>query len=313
MFSLSLGNSSSNNLNYTTGRKLDGKINVLKVRATNALILVFILLIVSAGSACAVLQPIDTSSPHDNTPAYPILVESDPARENDALVAWKALAQRYDLTESAQGNLQPVTATVRTLANGSNRSTMLPKVGTEPTQSEEETRESLRRFIVDWQDLIGAQPDELSLVERTDTPDGTKVARYEQRPFRYPLRGGYGSLIIRFRADRRVLDVVSNCLPDTERLQAALSNLNPRLTPEEVVAAVKNQPATPTDQDAATRNISLSASSVVNVRQLVVYITPRGAPPQELELHLAWEIDVSNGPMNTIYLDAVSGRVIATA
>ena len=285
----------------------------MKVRASNALILVFNLLIVGAGSACAVLQPVDTSSPHDNSPTYPILVETDAARENDAQVAWKALAQRYNLPESAEGQLQPITATVRTLVTGSDRSIMLPKVGTGPTQNEEETRESLRRFIVDWKDLIGADPDQLSLVERTDSPDGTKLARYEQRPFRYPLRGGYDNLVIRFRADRRVIDVVSNCLPDTERLQTALSNLNPRLTAEEALAAVKSQPTTGADQDAATRNISLTPSSVVNVRQLVVYVTPRGDPSQELELHLAWEIDVTNGPINTIYLDAVNGRFIATA
>ena len=47
--------------------------------------------------------------------------------------------------------------------------------------NEEETRESLRRFIRDWQELIGSDPAKLSLIERTDQPDGSKLAFVSHR------------------------------------------------------------------------------------------------------------------------------------
>jgi hypothetical protein len=49
------------------------------------------------------------------------------------------------------------------------------------------------------------------------------------------------------------------------------------------------------------------------VRELVVYVL--GSDPQHTsqELHLAWEIAVTNAPFKLIYLDAVNGNLIATA
>src|SRR5882762_6718182 len=47
-------------------------------------------------------------------------------------------------------------------------SLFLPKVGAGAIMNEEETRESLRRFIRDWQELIGSDPAKLSLIERTE-------------------------------------------------------------------------------------------------------------------------------------------------
>jgi len=168
----------------------------------------------------------------------------------------------------------------------------------------------LRRFIVEWQRLIGATPQELSLVERTDETSGTKIARYEQRPFRYPLRGGFGKLEIRFGNDRRLVSLSSNCLPDSERLQAALNQVSPAMTGEEAVARVKSQPITVSSGN-GQQTVTLPDNAVLDPRQLVVYALPSPGQNSGLELHLAWEINVTNGPIKTIYFDAVSSQVIA--
>jgi hypothetical protein len=50
-----------------------------------------------------------------------------------------------------------------------------------------------------------------------------------------------------------------------------------------------------------------------SVRQLVFYVLPSKSQSDALELHLAWEIDLPNAPVRTIYLDAFDDQVIASS
>jgi hypothetical protein len=235
---------------------------------------------------------------------------SDPASLEGATLGWQQLSQKYALPQDNVADLHPLTGTINSLPANLGGSIFLPKVGSEPIQTEEETRESLRRFIMEWRSLIGAEPGQLSLVERTDESSGVKVARYEQKPFRYPLRGAFGNLVIRFQSDRRVVHMSSTCLPNTDRLQAALSALSPKVTAENAATLVKEHPISANDTAGQKRTFVLTANDAVAVRQLVAYVIP-SLDRKALELHLAWEIDVTNGPIKTIYLDAISEQVIA--
>jgi hypothetical protein len=137
----------------------------------------------------------------------------------------------------------------------------------------------------------------LSLVERTDEPSGVKVARYEQRPFRYPLRGGFGTLVIHFRSNGQLVGLSSNCIPNADRLQSALNALTPVVTAEQAADHAKTQQP---------------ASAKVEARQLVVYAEPSKSSPSGLEFRLAWEVEVTNAPASKVYLDALSDEIIAT-
>jgi len=268
----------------------------------------FIFTLTLATSSCAALQPSDANGPRSNLPPYPI-VATDTSTREAATLAWHQLAQRYGLPQESPLDLQPLTGTIHSVPANLNGSIFLPKVGAASSQTEEETRESLRRFINDWQSLIGADPHQLSLVERTDN-GSLKIARYEQRPFRYPLRGDVGSLTIRFQTDGRVLDISSTCIPDAERLQTAVTPLTPVVTAEQAATLVMQQPAAvPSDQ---SPTFTLPSSAKVNVQQLVIYANS-ATNLQTLNLHLAWEIDVANGPIKTIYLDAISRQILAVA
>lgn len=297
MFSLSLGNSSSKYLNYTT-RNSGATIMFagLKIRKFLALTLALLML-----SACAAFQPTDPNGPRSNAPQYPIGLPDVGTRLEEASLAWYQLSERYGVSGKTEANLHPYTGTLESLPANLPASIHLPKIG-DPTKppTEADTREALRRFIVEWQRLIGAEPDELSLVERIDEPTGVKVARYEQRPFRYPLRGGFGNLIIRFRGDGQIVGLSSNCIPNAERLQTALSNVTPQVTREQAVAQARNRQ-------------NLAATAVVEAQQLVVYAQPAKAPPSGLEMRLAWEINVGNGSATKVYVDAVSNEIIATS
>jgi hypothetical protein len=276
------------------------------------LILTLVLAALLLVSACAAFQPTDTNGPASNRPQYPVALSDLGTRLEEASVAWYQLSQRYGLPGKTEANLHPYTATLASLPANLPAPIYLPKVGSQTNPTEEETRESLRRFIVEWQRLIGSDPNQLSLVERIDEPSGVKIARYEQKPFRYPLRGGFGHLEIRFRSNGQLIGFSSNCIPNADRLQATLSGLPPRVTGEQAVNRIKMQTVTVTNVTGQQQGVSLPANAVVEARQLVVYVQPSKVPPSGLEIRLAWEIDVTNGPISKVYLDAVSDEIIAT-
>ena len=263
-------------------------------------------------SACAAFQPTDANGPAANRPPYPVALSDLGTRLEEASVAWYQLSQRYGLSGKTEANLQPYTATLESLPANLPAPIYLPKVGSQTNPTEEETRESLRRFIVEWQRLIGSDPNQLSLVERIDEPSGVKIARYEQRPFRYPLRGGFGKLEIRFLSNGQLVGFSSNCIPNADRLQATLNSLSPKVTSEQAVSHIKTQPFTITNA-AGPQSMSLPANAVVEARQLVVYAQPSKVPPSGLEIRLAWELDVTNSPISKVYLDAISDEIIATS
>jgi hypothetical protein len=267
-----------------------------------------VIALVTAG-ACAAFQPTDPNGPTSNAPQYPLGLSDVGTRLEEASVAWYQLSQRYGLPVKTEANLHPYTATLESLPANLPAPIYLPKVGSETNPTEEETRESLRRFIVEWQRLIGAEPNQLSLVERIDEPSGVKVARYEQRPFRYPLRGGYGTLVIRFRSNGQLVGFSSNCIPNADQIQTTLSGLTPKLTGEQAVNRIKTQPITAASGQQQT--VSLPPGAAVDARQLVVYAQPSKDPPSGLQIRLAWEIEVTNGPIKWVYLDAISDEIIA--
>ena len=271
-----------------------------------------IIALVLVSAACAAFRATDPAAPRADVRLYPVGLADPAARLEEASLAWYQISQQYGLTHRTEANLDPYTGTLQGLPPQLAASIQLPMVGTEAVQTEEQIRESLRRFIVEWQRVIGAIPEELSLVERTDEAAGTKLARYEQRPFRYPLRGGYGNLTIRFRNDRRLVALSSNCLPNADRLQTALNAVIPQVTGEEAVNKIKSQPITVSNAS-GQQTITLPDNAVLDPRQLVVYALASPGAESGLELHLAWEINVTNGPIKTIYFDAVSSQVIATA
>lgn len=280
------------------------------VASTRISIFICLAAITLVATSCAAFRPADVNGPESDLTPYPILLESDRERENNAMVAWKQMAQHFGLSDQLTPEIQPGTATLKNLPANASGAIVLPRVGVGPLESEDEFRESLRRFIAEWRTLIGAEPEQLSLVERTDLPSGEKTARYEQHPFRYPLRGDFGRLVIRFRSDRRVTAISSTCLTDVDRLQSQLADQTPKITSEEAAEHVKGQSLA--ISGGSQKDVSIPSTAVVEVRQLVAYVKEQMNSKTALEVHLAWEIDLSNAPIKTVYLDAITDEIIAT-
>ena len=52
-------------------------------------------------------------------------------------------------------------------------------------------------------------------------------------------------------------------------------------------------------------------SSDITARTMTIYILPAADRADVLELHLAWEMELSNAPVKLAYVDAISGNVLA--
>ena len=276
----------------------------LKVWPTAALLAAALVL-----AGCAALQPTNPTGPRGVGLPYPIMFTEDTQRKESISVALNRLASQSGNTGPTETRLQPVTATILDIPG--NTSLFLPRVGATPVMTEEETRESLRRFIREWQELLGSEPSKLSLVERVDQPDGTKIANYEQRPFRYPIRGNYGKLQIRFASDRRVLGLTSTCIPDAERIQTSLSAFSVRVRSREAVQQLRDKGLTYSNPQGARADLRIPAAAAITPHGLVTYVLPSKDKPDALEFHLALEMELTGAPIKTAYIDAITGETLA--
>lgn len=262
-------------------------------------------------AACAAMQPPNAGAPESGGQPYPVIFAEQSQRREASILALNRLALANVREDQTQSYLQPVTATIKSLPANLSTPLYLPKVGVKAEMNEDEIREALRRFIDDSRNLIGADPLQLSLVERTDQPNGVKIARYEQRPFRYPLRGEYGKLEIQFTADRRLQNVSSSCIPDAERLQTALAAITPRVKPEEAMQSLQKGALTYTDSGRIQQTYHLSPNNKIEVGELVTYVRASKDRPDSLEFLIAWETNISNAPFKNVYVDAVTNEIIA--
>jgi len=268
--------------------------------------------LVMGAQACALTAPPNAAGPRGNVAPYPVLLAEDIHRTEAATAAINHLTRSEVATVTAP--LQLITSTIKSLPANTSANVYLPKVGANPLMNEEETREALRRFIRDWQIPIGADPAKLSLVDRIDQPDGSKIARYEQRAFRYPIRGDYGQLEIRFAADRRVLNITSTCIPDADKIQTALAAVGVKLKPEDAVTKLLTTDVAYSAAGANKQTFHATAANQPQAQELVTFITPAfpiDSGEVSLVFQIAWQINLTNAPVKSVYVDAVTGDVVA--
>jgi len=264
-------------------------------------------------SAClAATRPASPDRPRPaDAPKFVTLSATD-ERRTAALASWKTIVGEQTAAASLTPELRPVTATITALPAGLDAQPRMPLVVISDAnkQTEEETRESLRRFIQTAAPLLGVDPKELSLVEVTEAQNGARTARYRQNAFQYPLRNGYGEVSITFTQDLRVLALSSTAVPDAERLRRSLVAVAQGLPAFDANALV-GRAVTYTDRAGAQQTRTLAQADGLNARQLVVYPMQSATDPSTIELHVAWEA-AAGGPASTlyVYVDAVTGDVL---
>ncbi len=295
----------------------------------------FILAAIAAcGAACGARDRApDAGQPGAEAPLpAPIVLTIEATREEFVRARWNALllGQGIITTEAAAPTL-PLTDVTETIAAlpPLPAPLRLPRVGAPDATGEQRAaneRESLRRFLDSAAVLLGATGDTMTLIEIVELPQGARRARYEQRPFVYPLGGGYGRIAVDYTADGRVLNLTSTALPDASAAADALRALSARLTADEARASIggKTLQVRSTDQAGAPvafeRTLSADAATLqqrVQATQLVVYPVVRAneaTDGTQLELRLAWELRVGGEPSGfRVYVDALNGDVLAAS
>lgn len=277
--------------------------------------LILISLAAALCSCAAATRPTSPDRPRAADAPKFVAIDASDDRRTAALASWRTIVGEQAASNSTAPELRPVTATVSALPARLDAPPRMPLVviSDEKTQTEEETRESLRRFIQTAAPLIGADPKELSLVEVTEAQNGARTARYRQSAFQYPLRNGYGEVSVTFTQDLRVLALSSTAIPDAERLRRALAPVAQNL-PAFDASALLNRAVTYTDRAGAQQTRTLTQADALNARQLVVYPVQSSSNPSTLELHVAWEV-AGGGPSSAlyVYVDAVTGEVLGAA
>jgi hypothetical protein len=263
-------------------------------------------------TCCATNPSPDATTPRTGESTYPsLLIDDEGERREAALAAWASFTRDQGIANAPAPELQPVTATIRSIPALTQSFLHLPRIGDSAPMSEEETREALRRFIKYAGPLLCGDPLQLSLVQRVDGADGVKEALYQQRPFRFALRGGYGELRIGFTSEGRVTRLSSTCIPEAERIRRGFVGLGQqRITADKAVASLNGHPVTYTGADGLQQTYTISEKDKVSARELVVYPIERAGEPPVLEFHVAWEIIVEGVPGITIYMDSIMGDIL---
>lgn len=251
-------------------------------------------------------------------PVYPVLLVEESARRTAALAAWAALTKEQGLENVPDPQLYPVTATIKGFPEMPG-ALYLPKIGEAPPMSEDEAREALRQFIVAEKEtlrtanlraLLGTEPQELSLVLRTNLADGNKRARYQQQPFRFPLRGGFGVLEITFAPNGRIIDISSTCIPDTDSVRRILLGFQPRFTAGEIEEQLAGRTFAYTDESGIEQSYTVQSENDAVARELVVLARYKPNHDRIIEFYLAWEIILSRDRRLLGYVDSTTGQII---
>lgn len=264
------------------------------------------------GACAAATQPADAGRPRAdaNAAPYPVALALGEERRAKALANWaEVVGEQSSAGQPPQ--LLPVTATPAALPTSVPATLRLPRVVIdEPEeQSEEETRESLRRFIASASALIGAEPRELTLVRIDEAPGGLKTARYRQNPFLFPLRNGFGEIDITFTPDLKVTGLSSTAIPDAEPLRRALAAVTQQLTAGRAAASLANRAIVFDDASGHQQTRTVANASEAVPRELVVFPVRRTGAEPSVELRLAWEVLVGDSPSSLlVYVDAVTGE-----
>ena len=267
------------------------------------------------GACASAARPPGAERPRGTEPPkFAVLAASD-ERRTAALANWKAVVGEQAAAGSPAPELRQVTATLSALPAGLRDLPRLPLVvaGDAKDRTEEETRESLRRFLSTAAPLLGIDLKHVSLVEVSDAAavPGARRALYQQNPFAYPLRNGYGAVEVTFTPDLRVVGLSSTAVPDAERLGRTLAAVPKTLTAAQAAAALANRAVTYTDAAGAQQTRTLSQPEPTAARQLVVFPLRRDTADPSLELHVAWEVTAgsTDAPL-LVYVDAATGDVL---
>ncbi|HYL97678.1 MAG TPA: hypothetical protein VEZ90_01900 [Blastocatellia bacterium] len=234
-----------------------------------------------------------------NQQPYPGVIADSSERQASAERDWRRMLDAYGVP-AVRADLYPITYAPKSIPAGAQAMKITP-----PRSSESEDvtslRETVKIFLERWRDLFLADPDATSLVSASH--DGnTTVLSFRQTNYPYPIAGEFGTFSLSVTQDGKLEQIDDRFIPLVDVPQRPV--LERSATAERVVGrtfSINDAPGEPVQ-------VSATDKKQVTVRQLVVLPLKKD---KNIEVHLAWEVDVTAGRGCTVYVDAITGESLA--
>lgn len=205
---------------------------------------------------------------------------------------WRRMLEAYNAPES-KPDLHPITSAPRSLAQAAGSIEIISK---KPEQ-DSDLRAAVKQFIDRWRDLLGADPDSVSLLSVADSGDVRRLI-FKQANYPFPVAGSFGEMIFVVSREGRLLQLEDRFIPVVE------VPVRPEFQRE--AARKKVAGRTFAYRDAAGREQREQINEdEVTVKQLVILPLEKG---NQIEVRLAWEIIAGGALSWTVYIDAITGE-----
>ncbi|MGH9760273.1 MAG: hypothetical protein ACREDR_17535 [Blastocatellia bacterium] len=231
---------------------------------------------------------------------YPIVISDSAERRTIAERDWHRMLDAYSAPDVAP-DLYAVTYTPKSLPS------TLEGMKITPAQSaglEDGTglREAAKIFLDRWRDLLDAGPEALSLISAAQTGNTTALT-YRQANYPYPVVGEFGTLTLLITQDGRLKQIDDQFIPVVD-----LPN-RPALDRNAVAERVIGRAFKASDSSGKGKTVSVTDAKQIAVKQIVVLPLRK---PAAIEIHLAWQVDVTAETGCTVYVDAMNGETLVT-
>ena len=229
---------------------------------------------------------------------YPIVISDSAERRTSAERDWHRMLDAYSAPDVAP-DLYAVTYTPKSLPS------TLEGMKITPAQSAEledgtALREAAKIFLDRWRDLLDAGPEALSLISASQSGNTTALT-YRQANYPYPVAGEFGTLILLMTQDGRLTQIDDQFIPVVD-----IPN-RPALDRTAVAERVIGRAFKVSDSSGKGKTVSVTDAKQIVVKQIVVLPLKK---PAAIEIHLAWQVDVTAATRWTVYVDAMNGETL---
>ena len=224
---------------------------------------------------------------------YASAIKATPERQAKAEREWRRMLEAYNAPQS-KPDLHPITSAPRSLSDAAGKIEMISK----RTDQDFDLRAAVKQFIDRWRDLLGADPDSVSLTSVTDAGEARRLI-FKQANYPFPVAGGFGELIFVVSREGRLLEMEDRFIPLVE------VPVRPEFQRESAQKKVAGRSFAYRDAAGREQREQIASENEVSVKQLVVLPLEKG---DTIEVRLAWEI-VAGGALSwTVYIDAITGE-----
>jgi hypothetical protein len=233
---------------------------------------------------------------------YPMTIVESTEHRDATRAEWQRLFEAYAVPPDRRKppDLARFTYTPRSILGAG--PIKLATAADSGTPAEQRVRLLLSEFVTKHADLLGVTANSLSLESVTDAGQVGKRYTFVQAGFAYPIEPPAGRLEFVVSPAAEIVQISDTAIPFADLPR------EPRVTRETAEKQVVGTTFTYGDIAGRQQSVTVSDPKTVHAMRLVVYPNETDAA---LTIHLAWEVEAGSGMTWTVFVDAITGQVIA--